>query len=428
MLIKKKKFQKEKVSNKKKSKFLGSILIIFTAIYLPSFFYWIFSGSINTDIIKHGSIENSVNTDGFIVRNEYVIKSKQGGIFFSEVNEGERVQAYSKVASILNDNNKSLILDLNKKEQELLDNYKEISKKNGQASFEVQNIDNEISKFIALITTACNTNNISEIVEYKLQIEALIKKKVQIISQLLINDEKFVKIKEQRSIIKKNIEVNTLQITVPSSGMVSYTVDGFESVFNSEKVKSIKVDDLKKITNNSIFLISEDSKIEKDKPFAKIITDNEYYILFVLEDHEANQFKINEELKIRIIEVDRTIYCKVYNVSEDMAGKKIIAVLVDKALSELTNRRKVNLNIIKNSYDGFKIPVKSLVDFDKNSNKAKVMIVKAGVTKLIPVDILGYNEDFAIIENSGIKFNNGINLYDTFVVESKNVKEGQFIN
>ena len=420
--------KRNKLRSSKKARIASSFIVIFAILYIPSLFYWLYAGSVVTDIVKYGNLEDSMNMEGYLVRNEYVLKSEQKGIFFSEVNEGERVQAFSKIVSILSDKNKDLMKELSLKEQKLIEYHRDLSKKSGVVSSEIQKIDDDISKKMEEIVLADNINDISRIVGLKSEIETLVKKKVQIIALLNIKDENFNKIREERKLIKNNIDKSTAEISSPSSGMVSYMVDGLERTLTFDSIKRLKPQELKSLSNNAIFMVAEDSHIEAGKPFAKIITDNEYDIVFYTQIESAQSFQKGSEVKVRIIPINRTISGYVDFVSENQQGEVIVSVRVDRALAETSAFRKINISIIKTSYSGFKIPLKSLIEFNPQDKTAKLMLLKGGVARLVDILVDGYNQEFAIVENIGNALNNGVNLYDMYVVNGNNVQEGQFIN
>jgi putative membrane fusion protein len=416
------------IKSTQKAKIAIGLIIIFAVIYIPSLFYWLYSENVNTDLVKFGNLEDSINAEGYLFRKEYVLKSTQKGIFFSDVNEGERVQSFSRIVSILSDKNKELLLDLNQKDQKLIEYHRQISKKSGVVSYEVQKVDDYISKKMEEIVLADNSNNISRIVGLKAEIESLIKKKVQIISSLGLKDDFFNKIKEERNMIKKNIDSNTSEISAPSSGMVSYMVDGLEDKLTFENMRNFKPWDLRNLTNNTIFLVPEDSNVEENKPIAKIITDNEYYISIILKSTVKDGLVIGKDVKVRIIPINRTITGKIDYISEENDGEVVMFIKVDRALAETSSFRKLNISIIKSAYSGFKIPIKSLIEFSTQSKKAKIMLIKGGVARLVEITVTGYDAEFAIVENDGNPLDRGINLYDMYVVDGMNVKEGQFIN
>ena len=126
--------------------------------------------------------------------------------------------------------------------------------------------------------------------------------------------------------------------------------------------------------------------------------------------------------------MDKVIRGKVFFKSEPMEGKYIIAIEVDKALSETVGLRKISVDLIKSYYNGLKVPVHSLRNIDEKNKIADIFLVKANRAKNAKVQIVGINNEFAIISDPGIKFNDGVSLYSSYIVNSKNVEEGQIIN
>ena len=109
-------------------------------------------------------------------------------------------------------------------------------------------------------------------------------------------------------------------------------------------------------------------------------------------------------------------------------GKTVVAVKVSSALQYLSSYRVCNVDLISNAHSGLKVPKKSLKDYDKESRIAKIGVIKSNKVEYKYVKVLGYNNEFAIIENNPLKWDQSVNLYDEFIIEPENVVEGQIIN
>ena len=58
----------------------------------------------------------------------------------------------------------------------------------------------------------------------------------------------------------------------------------------------------------------------------------------------------------------------------------------------------------------------------------QIGIVKSNKVVYKDVKVLGYNQEFVIIENNPLDLEQRVNLYDEFILEPENVMEGQIIN
>lgn len=85
--------ESEAVNNrklKKSRKTTSFIVIAFIIIYIPSLFKWFYGDSIATAIIYNGKIEDAINTDAIIVRNEVLIEAPFDGEYIPLYEEGRK--------------------------------------------------------------------------------------------------------------------------------------------------------------------------------------------------------------------------------------------------------------------------------------------------------------------------------------------------
>ena len=118
---------------------------------------------------------------------------------------------------------------------------------------------------------------------------------------------------------------------------------------------------------------------------------------------------------------------ELFHKSDVIDGKQIIAVKLDRYMEETTALRKINIDLIRKSREGFRVPLKSLMDIDMDKMTAKIAIVKANCAYIRDVKISVISDDFAIITNLEDSDKNGVSLYDTYIVNPKNIEEGQII-
>ena len=78
----------ENKSGKRRFKTGRLLLIIFVLVYIPSLIYWFYGNTVATDIVHTGVIEDSMNINALLVRDETVLKAPFSGIY-TQVDEGD---------------------------------------------------------------------------------------------------------------------------------------------------------------------------------------------------------------------------------------------------------------------------------------------------------------------------------------------------
>jgi putative membrane fusion protein len=418
---------KRKTSNLK----IGSILIIiFILIYVPSLYHWIYGINIDTDIIRNGTIEDSINTNAYLVRNEEIIISPFSGTYIPEVEEGDKIPVNFNIATVLKSSSEELLKQLKNIDLNIIKAQKSKNENVNIFTDDLVKIDSAINDKLKLVIEAGNSNTIDNGRSLHEGIDSLIQKKASIIGNTGTADVFINSLKKQKDELQKKIEMNTSEISSKASGIVSFSIDGYENQLTPAAIKDVTpqfLDSLK--VGNSIY--SYDEKfVDAQKPCAKIIKDFEYDILVTLDKKSIKDFEEGLEVNIRINDISKTLNGKVNFISKSYAGKYIVSINLDQYISEIAGLRRINVDLIirKKPYEGFKIPLSCLKDINLKESKAKIIIVDANYAKIKDVKIIGTDSEFAIIDNPKSDDKRGINLYDIYVIRPGNIKEGQIIN
>lgn len=406
----------------------GLLIVLFLLLYVPSFIFWVYGKNINTDIIRMGELEDYVTIDAYIVRDETVINSPSDGISVRNIEEGDKNGVGDTIATVLNQSSEKLLENLKALDLRIIEAKREKTKNDNFFSEDIKKLDEEIQKKLVLVIDHSNNNSISAVKQIKDQIDELIKKKATISGDLSYTDANIKALENEKKILQDSINANKRNIVSNSSGIISYMIDGYEGVLNSEKISEITpqiLDMIKAVENDRKM---DDLSTQYNKPFVKVIGGIDYYIVFSMEREGAEGFKVDDYLNVRINDIDRVVDGTVAYKSNEIDGKYVIAVRTDKALSDTASLRVINVELIKSHYEGLIVPVKSLVNIDMNTMQAEIALVKARRAKFVPVKIIGRNNDFAVIDNIENYKDGGVSLYSSYIINPKNIEEGQIIN
>ncbi|RCX16818.1 putative membrane fusion protein [Anaerobacterium chartisolvens] len=419
----------EEGKEKKISKIkIGSFLIImFLLVYVPSLMHWVYGREINTDVIKIGTLEESVNSEAFFIRDEDVLKSSSDGICIPEAEEGNKIPANFSVATVVGESSENLLTALKQKDIEIIKAQQEKNKNKKIFSSDIIKIEGEIDTKIREMVKVSRSNNIPESDEIRLQINSLIQKKAAINGDTGSADAHMNSLKQQKNALQAEIRAGTKVIRSKSPGIISYVVDGYEEILTRDFIKELTPGFLEGIKTQYSVNNINGKRLEAGKPFAKIIKDIEFYMAAAVTPDEAAIFKQGDTVSVRMNEINKTVKGKIEYISANKEGKRIIAVKVSEGMSETAALRKTNIDIISRYYEGYKVPLSSLRDADYSSMTASIVLVKASCAVIRPVKIVGRNDDFAVITNIEEKSKSNMGLYDVYVCRPGNIQEGQAI-
>lgn len=413
--------------NRTRLKIGGILAVLFMLIYIPSLVNWLSKDNISSDILRIGVIEESINVEALLIRDEEVLApSSKDGQIIPEVDEGERIPAFATVATISDKTAKSLLEKLEKVNGDIIQAQNERALKTDFFSEDMAKLDGSISLKVQDIVWASRNNSLMNLGRLKGDVDELMEKKAAIAGEKA-GDSAINVLKQKKEQLQEQIRANTSQVTSKYSGIISYAIDGYEKVLAPKSVKNLTPDIIGNIKVNKDKIKKEYGSIEAGKPFAKIIKGYTTILAMILDQKKAEEYKEGIQISIRINDIGQVIPATVKGVYPTSNGKAIIAVSIDRDSQELSAYRKVNADLIKKSKEGLKIPVRCLYAQENKWEKAKVMMIKANCATERQVLVECKDDEYAIIKSPEDEVKKTVSLYDTYILNPENVEEGQII-
>ena len=408
---------------------IGTLLIlVFLAIYIPALYHWKYGTTTKTDIIQLGTIEDVINTNSVIVRDEIVLKSPFEGSCIAQVDEGDKIPAHYCVATVLKKSSSGLLTSLKeidmriiKAQNKKLDNVKIFSG-------DLAKIDDGIAEVLKVVIADQNKNSLINETRYKANIDELIRKRATILGGTETSNAYISSLLSQSNSLQKQINSNTKKVTSDASGIVSYIIDGYEDILSFKSIKDLTPDFLSNLDVSNAINNVKNTSVYFDQPFIKVIRSAVYNILVTLTIKDSKLFKTGTSVQLRINEIGKLINGDVEYVSRGKDDKCILSIRTNEALSETAGMRKINIDLIKSRFEGYKVPLASLRNVDSKLGKALIVLVNANKADIREVALIGKNDETAIIGNFEDRSSSAINLYDTYVLSPVNITEGQMVS
>lgn len=351
-------------------------LVFIYAIYLVA---KLVQNPANTFMVTNGKISQEESDIGYIIREETVVKGqnyKNGMVKIK--NEGEKVAKGDSVFRYYSSGEEELknkIAELDVEIQSLMQNEK--------SSFpsDVKLLESQIEKELDSIY---GVNNAQKIQEYKKNINSYITKKAKISSP---SNSRLKELLSQREEYENRLTSDSENVNAPESGIVSYRVDGLESVLTTEnftKFNKSFLQDLKLKTGQTV---------ASNEEVGKIINNYQCYIVFNSNTNEAKNSKVGDTIKIRVQNSD-TLKASVENIIDEDDESKTITVKITNDVEKLIAYRKISFDIIWWDAEGFRIPNEAIKE---ENGLSYVVRNRNGYYNKMLVKILKQNDEYCIV-------------------------------
>lgn len=378
---KKTKKQKNKINIK--FIFLAIVVIIF-AICLLYNVVSLFINPSDTFMIENGKISSSDEAEGYIIRDEKLFQGENYKNGISQIKtEGQRVAKGDPIFRYYSNNEQNLVKKISELDSQIQEAMEE---GNNIYSSDIAVLEKQIEDNIQLIA---NTNNMSEITEYKKNINSALTKKAKLVGDLSPSGSYIKKLISQRTKYEEKLNSGSEHIKATVSGTVSYKIDGLEEILTPDSLENLTEDYLKSLNlkTGEIVPTSEEK--------GKIVNNFYCYLATVINSEEANNAQINDNVKLKLSTGDE-VKASVEYISEQDNGKRLIVFKTTKCVDKLIDYRKISFDIIWWSADGLKVPNTSIL---KEEDKTYIIRKRVGYSDKIPVKVLKESKNYSIIEN-----------------------------
>lgn len=423
---------REGVNNKNQKKKYRLVLILFIIGYLifrsvPTFY----ASTFKTTLAELGTLDEKIEGEGIIIKNEKVYKADGEGKVTLDKKEGDRVGVGAKIGqlSLIGDKSilKSELDEVNKKIESLenLDENKDYIKE------DIRKNEESVESIIKELQINLFEGNLDEVKPLKEELDLYSQKQQVLEGDNTLLSQSLINLKEKRKQLEKEISENATIYYSEMSGIVSYEIDGLEEVFSTNNLLNYTSKDYKKISPNEK-KVEDGSDLEAGDPVYKIVDNLEWYMMV----------KVNDKKELKNLEEGNNVYVTINDIDKKVQGKIIkkdksfLLLEFNSFFHDYYNKRYVNVNLIKNSHEGLKIPSKVVT----NKEGIDGVYVKdiSGIIRFRPVKILYDDGEYTVVDegdnNSLIEIEGSnrslktITINDEILTNVSRVKEGQIIN
>lgn len=340
----------------------------------------------DTVYVEMGQIQEEEDAEGYIIRDEVVIKGQNYKNGMEQIKtEGEKVAKGETIFRYFSKNEKNLlekIANLDLKIDEAMSKEKPFSADAKVLEDQIEQKINQLS----------GVSNLKIIQSNKQDINNNMTKKAKITGDLSPSGSYLKKLIDERKEYENQLNEGAEKLTASRSGVVSYRVDGYEEIFSTKDFGKYNKDFFENLNLKTGQIIPTSTES------GKIIDNYTCYIISILDSKYANDAQVGDTVKLKLPngkEVNASIEYKTIQDNEN-----IITFKIDKEVEELISYRKISFNIIWWSESGMKIPNQAIKKEEKDGQELKyVTRTRIGYEDKILVKVLKSNEKYSIVTN-----------------------------
>ena len=371
-----------------KKRIIIYISIILIILYLMYAVYMLVKQPTDKVTVDKGTLYLEETDIGYVIRNEQVVKGNNYKNGMERIkNEGEKTAKGDSIYRYYSKNEEKLkeqIADLDTKIQEAL--TKQAGLETSLKLSDIKLLENQIDEKVELLN---KTTDISKIAEYKKQIMNLVTKKAKISGESSASGSYLKQLYNQRAKLEEQLNSGAEYIKAPSSGIVSYKVDGLEETLTPNNFSTLSKEFLEKLNLKTGQLIATNDEC------GKVIDSSNCYIATISNSEKAKNAKVKDSVQIRLSNT-KIINAKIAYISQENENETLIILEIDKQISEFANYRKISFDLIWWSDTGLKVPNQAIVE---ENGLNYVVRNRAGYLDKILVEVTRKNDKYSIVSN-----------------------------
>lgn len=380
----------EELKNKRKfkkirKKIIMYIVLVLILLYMIYAVYLLIKQPTNKVTVEHGTLYLEETDIGYIIRTEQVVKGENYKNGMEQIkNEGDKTAKGESIYRYYSKNEDELIKKITEMDNSIQETLK--GQDSNLFSSDVKMLDNQLDEMIADLN---QITDISKIAEYNKQIKNILIKKAKLTGENSSAGTYLKQLYNQRAKLEEELNSGAEYIYAPSSGIVSYKVDGLEEVLTPNNFSAINKEFLEglKLKTGQLIATSDES--------GKVIDNSKCYIATISNSEQAKNAKLDDKVQIRLSN-RKVVDAKITYLSKENDEDTIIVLEIDKQIAELANYRKISFDLIWWSSVGLKVPNDAIIE--KNGINY-VVRNRAGYQNKIIVKVIRKNEKYSIVSN-----------------------------
>ena len=401
---------------------------------------------LKTEAATYSTVSESIDTTGFIIRDEEVISSSYSGVLNYTVDDGEKVAEGGAIAEIYPTEEDAAVQNRIARIDDELNRLSALETPSDSTASNPKLIGSQISKKITSILGALKSGSMSDVTDERNDLQLLLSQRQVVTGKESSGDyaAHVNELHEERIALTQSASASIGTVSSPAAGYFIRSVDGYENAVSLDGVTSLSVSDVR--------ALEEDEPAGTDtESIGKVAKDFNWYIACILTENDLVRLdrttKVTVEMPFATVEQIPAEVVKINRDSE--TGEAAVILKCTYMNSDLASARMETLRINISSYSGVLVP-ESAVHFadvvahetDEDGNEVDVtyenirgVYVKSGsrlrfVQIFSDATINGYaicKVSLSTEEREQLVTGDTIQLYDEVVVEGTDLYDGKML-
>lgn len=398
-------------------KFVIIAIAITLLTYIGYQVYRMAYSPVKIEIVREYTVEDTVETDVFVAREEKYITNKKEGTIISVIDDGSRVAKNQEVAVVFSDTEAADTYSRLRELETEIERYKKLSSQSDNYTFNINDLDENIDIASMDLVNSVWKKDFSAIDESINNVrDQIVTRQIATGNNIDFNTKLSALETEYKELSKKNAEHSS--VVSDSSGYYISGTDGLEKIVDTAKVKNLSVDDIYGVLKSR----AEDVP---DGAIGKVVTDFTWYFLCVVDANRTGTLEVGDSITVNLpFSAVNSVKATVYAINENTGDKAAIILSCNLMNSDISSLRHETAELVTNSYTGLRV---SATAIRVNDDGEKGVFVQNGnIIEFKKLNII-YTSDDYVLSSADSADDSFVRLYDNVVTEGKDLYDGKIV-
>ncbi|MBR4173376.1 MAG: HlyD family efflux transporter periplasmic adaptor subunit [Clostridia bacterium] len=236
--------------------------------------------------------ENKIITTGYIVKTEYLHNANASGKVYHYLQEGTKVKKNNILSTVYTGGvSEQTLAELNNINTKIVE-----IRNSGGASYSFgSNSQENIDIIKNNIVKCANKNELSDIENYKAQINSIVTGDVKDIKTSSIEA-----LESRRSMLEASIDSTKSDIYSQVAGIFSKNIDGLENTLTPKEIVNYHYSDYEALAEPNL---KSQMTVNEGEPICKVINSQTWYVMTAVKAENISKIQVGQKVKLRFAEL-----------------------------------------------------------------------------------------------------------------------------
>lgn len=394
------------------------VALFFTIMLISQIAIYLYN-PIRTEIASLYTMTDTISFKGVYVRDEKLVSYNISGVIDYAHPDGSKIAKNSVIAEVYRSQNDLAV----QQEIESLEAQKSVLEDAqalvGTDTSQLESFSNQIYDKQAQIAQSLYDGDYKTASDLKDDMLNLYSKKEIVKGTATSYQSKILEIENRIAMLKGRISSEPDSVSISETGYFVSHVDGFEEILNSETVFELNKEQIQ-------YVISSDQ--QETNPagvIGKLIDGYKWYMVAVFDTVRLGTIFEGATVTLHIGSSQQNVKANIVSLERQEDGSSICIFECDTFSSEFVDGRVAQVKLMMDDYDGIRIPTEAIRVVD---DKVGVYVLLGGIEVAFrEIKQIISEEDYTLVVDT-TDSDGYISLYDTIIVEGKDLYDGKIIS